>query len=61
MPFGSNCSSYFSGDAKINGKQNKLQVGTTFDKVSIEIIEMPHVNSSGNWECNLNETVYIKN
>lgn len=64
VPLGSNCGTFYSGEAKINKKESKLYIGKTREgsgQVIFDIDVPPHLNTEGKWECTLTERVYLKN
>ncbi|MCH2235591.1 MAG: hypothetical protein MK078_15225 [Crocinitomicaceae bacterium] len=59
-PTFSNCSEVFEGEAKINRTEKKIFVGPWKKQVVLRIDDPPHINQSGEWECTLTSTKYIK-
>jgi hypothetical protein len=63
-PLGSNCSSYYTGEANINRKEKNITIGKPFDGIGRIILDIdvpPHINSNGYWECTITERIYIRN
>lgn len=56
------CQLLTSGNATINKKHSKLYIGKGFGnkRVSLDINAAPHLNSSGKWECTIEDVVMIK-
>ena len=59
-PFGENCNSYFSGDAKFSRNKKEILIGKRSNQVVLVISESPHVNINNEWECSFDGEIFIK-